>query len=426
VRFRLYPLGFWARRIGVPDVPSASASPRRPGTPAPEPGLLASITSHGELKRFVRLHPNESPDLEYKPLWNVSTCNGSCTYCGPAKGREKEEIRYALGRTAVAFANASGGWLVIGAERYDPAQGLHRLETHPCGRHSYTPEEVQQAIDVWTIPAVTHSTRVFASPEGVPTFVVRVDAAMKLHGFRGPAGHEIRIRRGLESPNARVDEIELQVLAKEQIAYNQRFREEVRHSCMELLNAVLCTVGARHQTPAQLAASRSLDFTSQPGSGQTATDWLLAQKAHETGYRIPREFAYFIRHLAALYSTMHGRLDVSEAKLLAECRAYAQQEEYSQELSPVFDATERAEDNLKDQITSILTSEGQSYSDAFDEVVGTTGTRFLDEHDKRTGLYHLADAIVRLVPPAIDAIRFYERIKAAYGSQAISETGVEY
>lgn len=389
--------------------------------------VLHAITDYAGLAAFVAVHPGESPDLEYKPLFNVSTCNkADCKYCSIPKKKDGQTIGFPLPIAAVAFANKEGGWIIIGAERYDAGKGLHRLETSRCENHPYTPEEVQERIDRYTTPAVRHSVAALTSPDGVPAFLVRVDAGTRLYGFRGPNGDEIRVRRGLENATGRVEEIELQVLVKEQVESNREFREQLRHDCMELLNGVLGTFGPDHETPKQLVEGGRFDFTLGPGSGELMIQHIYRLDSMDVVHRLPRDVWYFLRDAATLDSAFHGRLNVPEAKLISRAKSRIDGGESFESLSVMREISDRAEDRNEERLSRQLVKEGLGFSDAFDAFVAATGDKLLGTHEKRASIFHLADTLVEFVPIAVEVLAFYERVKSEYGTYALAVHGIEY
>jgi hypothetical protein len=392
---------------------------------SPTEGLYR-VSNFSDLARFVEQHPQELPDLEYKPLFNISTCKGGCSYCSIPKQRDGQDIRFALSREAVAFANKSGGWLIVGAERYDSEKGLHRLEKARCQNHYYTPEEIQDCIGKFSTPAISHTIHPYKSADGVPVFLVRVNAGTRLYGFRGPNGDEIRMRHGLESPLGRVEEIELQVQVKEQIESNRDLRENLRHSCWEVLNEALGKFGAAQVPPRDLVSSSAFGFAVGHGCGDRTTKHLLGLDSIDVVHRLPRDITYFFRAVSSLESTFHGRLDPTEAKLIAIARSRVENGVSIDSLSVRREVIDRGEDRNEKVIRHGLLREGVSYSYAFDGLVASTGDKLLDENEKDASVFNLADALIDFIPLALDVLSFYERVKAEYGTYAVSVTGYEY
>lgn len=395
---------------------------------------LASVRTFDELKRFVEANPSETDPLEYKPLFTIGGC-GQCAYCQIHNPREANERKQDLAREAVAFANGSGGWLVIGVVRTDPARNLHEVERNRCANTPgpYSPEAVTLRIQEYSTPRIAHSVPLaLLSTDGQPAYIVRVDGSLRIHALVKDGEQRLVTRKEGVTRQMRVDEIELAVQVRQDLDLNRAIRQDVQHELLEFLRVLRGTPTSESSIQAErekALSSREIRFAERAEERheaifETVRKYLLNLRAVDTAVRIPHEFSYVLRIVKPAGQTRHGQIAPAEASLFSYLDRFPDDYDANSQLSPIEDAIARSRSPSPGEIHRGLSREDVSYEQAFRDLGSHLGDPHLDEHAMKQSLGSLANDVMELSALALRVLRLYSKIESSFGEQAFSAWSV--
>jgi hypothetical protein len=390
---------------------------------------LSDLDSYPALEAFVRSNRSETRTLEYKPLDRLKGC-GRCAYCKTPNPNEREARRMDLAREAVAMANGVGGWIVVGARRTDPTRNRGELESACCrrGASSYTPEMVEERIRAFSAPALVHRPATgLVSDSGIPAFILRIDASLRLHALVEGQLHRFPTRGAAGTRQMRVDEIENAVLYRQELDRNRTFRGTLHSRLYDFLRVVRgihSEPTGRFRSVEDLLDDVALDFahlaaTSDASLSDVVTNFVFELRAHDVSFRIPRELAYARRFVLGAASEMHGSLSADEQALLNRLEHLPSEDDLMGRWSPVADVTERSASEDRQAVDRWLSRSDVSYKDAFDGLASEQHDRFLDQWARRVSIASMVDVLMDLVPLSVKILRTYESLVAAYGPEVL-------
>lgn len=390
---------------------------------------IGPLDSRPALATFVSRW-REGLHLEFKTLADFRSC-GRCTYCHPPPGAGRTDVKpgFEVAKTVVAFANGSGGILVIGARRKSERTGQHVLETRGCDGYHYTDVQLTDVVNSGTTPPANVEIRQIGPGDGFPAaFVVAVPASPFLVGWLDES-HRPRyaLRKAAASVEMGVRELELRVRTKEAIRLNVEFRDQLCDQLWVLFDSVLDRPNEAprrevtfdwvlRENPYGIAEQRpGIPRWVAPASINRA---VLDMPAKMAAWSTPRDLEGVIEVLSTLDQDFaHGPLDLSELRLLSAARLLNRSGRERTRLSPFDLLSDTASEVWSGVRPEFMSSNyDESFEQVFDRVAKQYKLKLFDERTKLQSIYYLADALGLLLPLSMQVLLFYEELAAEYGT----------